>query len=227
MIRCWGQAKFSTDNIKLCGYELFIREQVNDQWVIPADFSRFDPVEITTLLKATVQTMPADLKTISFNLDQRQFIDTQYCERLATIKDQTHARLYVELTERLGSGTTLVTTEQLVTATRRFHDVGIPVCLDDVGTGTNQIALIQKLTPYVSEYKFALQNIRGTESLYQMQEQVRFWRNLALAQHKSFVLEGFEDRTDLPFIRDYHPDIVQGYYFSMPHKMVIAADFEI
>lgn len=227
MIRCWGQAKFSTDNIKLCGYELFIREQVDDQWVVPADFSRFDPVKITTLLNATVQTMPADLKIISFNLDQRQFVEAQYCELLATIKDQTHAQLCVELTERLGSGTTLVTTEQLVTAARRFHDAGIPVCLDDVGTGTNQIALIQQLAPYVSEYKFALQNIRGTESLSQMQEQVRFWRNLALEQHKSFALEGFEGRADLLFIRDYQPNIVQGYYFGIPHKMVIAADFAI
>lgn len=46
----------------------------------------------------------------------------------------------------------------LVSAARTYQEAGLWVCIDDVGTGDNQLSLVQALSPYVQEYKFALQN---------------------------------------------------------------------
>lgn len=227
MIRCWGQPKFATDDVKLFGYELFIREQHDHQWCVPTDFSAFRPDQIVDLLHETLKTLPHDLKIISFNLDQCQFVDPAYCTLLATICDQTQAKICVELTERLGNGATQVTVTQLKQAAQAYCKANIAVCIDDVSTGSNQLELVNQLNPYAVEYKFALQNVRGTQSCDQIQAAVAFWRTLAQEHHKLFGLEGFEHHEDVSLIRDFHPNIVQGYYFGRPHIMPIEADFRL
>lgn len=229
MIRCWGQPKYGIDKVKLIGYELFIREQSeeNGEWIVPYDFSRFSPKFVTDLLDKTIATFPRDLEILSFNLDQKQFVDLTYIKLIKDVQTRSSAKIYIELTERSGKGDTKIDTTKIVLAAKAYYDAGISVCIDDVGTGSNQVELINLLDPYVMEYKFALQNVRDKYSVQEINTEVEFWRDVATRHHKYFALEGFEKYEDVAFIERFHPDIVQGYFFGVPHIMPIAADFRL
>lgn len=226
MIRFFAQPKYSIAPVKIIGYELFIREQadVGGSWRLPADFSQFTPQQIVDLLAATLQTFPQGVTFISFNLDQEQFVDAAYWRLLADLQQQTPIKLHVELTERRGKGSVPITLQELAHAAKALQQGGLSVCLDDVGTGTNQYELVSVLNAYTAEYKFAIQNVRGKFSGDEIRKQIQFWRELALRHHKWFVLEGFEYASDSQLITDFHPDAVQGYYFGKPHFLPITAD---
>lgn len=227
MIRFFAQPKYSINTVKLIGYELFIREQadVGGNWRLPDDFSQFTPERITRLLAATLRTFPQGLSCVSFNLDQEQFVDLTYCRLLAELQAQTPIRLYVELTERQGNGSAGTTLAELAHAAAAYQKAGLAVCLDDVGTGTNQYDLVNAIAPYAVEYKFALQNVRGEISGDEIHTQIKFWREMALRQGKVFALEGFEYASDSHLIPKFRPDVVQGYYYGKPHFLPIADDF--
>jgi EAL domain-containing protein (putative c-di-GMP-specific phosphodiesterase class I) len=163
MIRFWGQQKYEPRTGRMIGYELFIRERdgLDGNWRLPADFSKMNAQQVTRLLADTMDSMPMDLEIVSFNLDERQFVDPQYRELLPNIQRLFKQRIVVELTERLGNGLSAVLPGELLNAARAYANIGISVCLDDVGTGFNQSELVHLLDPYVDEYKYALQNVRN------------------------------------------------------------------
>ncbi|WP_461215439.1 EAL domain-containing protein [Lacticaseibacillus sp. GG6-2] len=228
MIRLWGQPKYDATSGKLAGYELFLREQqeANGRWLLPKDFSQFSPQTMANLIEATLETLPKDFELVSFNLDQEQFIDPAYVALLVALQDKLTYDLVIELTERRGTGNVPVDAQMLIAAAKRFEEVGLVVCLDDVGTGANTKALVSALDPYVAEYKFALQNVRGKLSVAEIVTAITYWRIRAQQQHKRFALEGFEESTDIQLIRRFSPNLVQGYYFGRPHVLPIAADFD-
>lgn len=227
MIRFWGQPKYAAQNGKFIGYELFLREREgrDGQWQLPDDFGQFDAATITALLAKTCETLPKGLQLVSFNLDQAEFIDPAYIQLLAQLQAQLPFELIIELTEHGDRSATPVTREALLQATEALAETGLHVCLDDVGTGENQLELVKALLPFTSEYKFALQNVRGSLSMDSIREQIEFWSTLARQHHKTFALEGLETSQDNVLIHDFRPDIVQGYYYGKPHALPIAADF--
>lgn len=226
MIRLWGQAQFSIHSHKLAGYELFLREQQRPggPWRLPENISGIAPAKMTTLLAQTMATMPASLECVTFNLDQSQFIQTPYLAQLRALKATLPFRLGIELTERHGDESVPVTVADLVAAARGYHDAGLTVCLDDVGTGENLPELVQQLDPYVSEYKYAIQNVRNKLTPPQIEAEIDTWRKRALRLGKAFTLEGLEGPEHLVLIRSFKPDVVQGYYFGTPHVMVQLTD---
>ena len=156
MIRFWGQDKYSQR--ELIGYELFLREYNDGQWRFPADFGKFTASEFAQTLVDTIGALPAGIQLVSINLDQPQFIDPQYINQLGVAQRACPDTLIiVELTERPYN----VPIAQLVTAAAAYQDLGLWVCLDDVGTGANQVDLVEALAPHVKEYKFALQNFHN------------------------------------------------------------------
>lgn len=227
MIRFWGQSKFAPPNGKMIGYELFLREQKpgSSHWQVPHDFSRFTPEVMIGLMARTLPTLPDGLRLISFNLDQEQFVEPAYCRLTAELAKKLPYQLVVELTERRGHGSHPVAIADLEVAAKRFKQAGLTVCLDDVGTGENQQELVASLGPYVNEYKYALQNVRNKLSEAQIEAEIAMWHQAAVANHKFFALEGFEEAADIKLIEQFHPDIVQGYYYGKPHALPIQTDF--
>lgn len=215
MLTFFSQPKFSgvtTETEQPIGYELFIREYQDHRWVLPADFDSITAAEIETLLTETLNQLPETIQLISFNLEQSQFIQPEYAEMVARVQATTPIKIYTELTERANP---LVTPDQLLAGAQRFVALGLLVGLDDVGTGMNTPNLALKLNDYVSEYKFALQNLRPFNTIAEIADQLDFWSQLAQEQHKIMAIEGVESETELKQVqRDYPCDIIQGYYLG-------------
>ena len=228
MIRLWGQAQYSIENKQLSGYELLLREQKGpgDPWRLPQNIATIDPQLMIQLLEQTLSTLPAGLDFVAFNLDESQFIQGDYFNLLTELSKKIPFKLYIELTERLGAEDASVTLQQLVDAAERYQSAGLVVCLDDVGTGNNLRELVTALDPYVSEYKYALQNRRETITPVQLVSAVNYWRQRAKRFHKHFTLEGLDAPEDRALIRQFLPDYVQGYYFGTPHQLVIDSDLD-
>lgn len=212
----------------MIGYELFLRERNSstEVWQLPSDFSQFSASEIVELLEATINGLPEGLKLISFNLDQKQFIDPEYLLLLPQLQRRVDVSIVVELTERSGDGAIEYSEDDVVNAARQLNDHHIKVCIDDVGTGMNQPDLLTRLDPYTTEYKVALQNLRGNTDYQDIVRATTYWANRAHALNLQLAIEGFEEAADVEFIARLHPDIVQGFYYGKPRALPILADFE-
>ena len=209
------QAKFSGDGRRQhIGYELFAREYEDGRWSLPADFNAISAIDIRRMLSEALLHLDFTTALISFNLEQQQFIDPAYVEAVALVQSRTSITLITELTERADAGVTL---DQLQRGAKRFHDAGLQVCIDDVGTGSNDLQLVTALAPYVNEYKFALQNLRPFAQLSEIAPTLNYWYHIAESQHKKMAIEGIETAPGVAKLEsDYPCDILQGYYLAKP-----------
>lgn len=215
MIRFWGQPRYSREPLKPIGYELFLRENLNGLWRVPNDFSRFTPCQITDLLKKTAPQLSQGMQRVSINLDIDQFIDSRFYRAFFAVKTQLpYLRISIELTEH--SSSQIISDEQLVLAAKHFADANLHVILDDVGSGDNQINRVELLDPYVTEYKFAVQNFRPYESLNDIMPNLLFWHQLAAKHQKLFTIEGVESKKDLLILSHCRVDMLQGYDLGKP-----------
>lgn len=219
MFRFFGQPKFDLDDSHPwpVGYELFVRENVDGRWVLPKDFSKLTDVTIESLLDEFIEAVPEHIALISFNLEQDQFIEPKYLQMVQRVEARCHIRLFVELTERLAPG---VSEAQLIDAAKRFHEAGVLVCIDDVGTGQNTPQMVEAMNCSIAEYKFALQNFRPFNSLAEVKSQLDFWFSMAKRHGKMLALEGIETQAELDQIRAEYPcDIIQGYLLGKPELL--------
>lgn len=199
------------------GYELFIREYRDGHWILPEDFEAISAATLESLLLKSLQILPTETTLLSFNLEQTQFIDPQYADMIARVQAQTQIRLFTELTERNNPA---VTVSQLLGASQHFKQLGLLVCVDDVGTGDNQPTLVMQLDDYVDEYKFALQNLRPFNAIQSVEPELKYWYDLAATHHKVLAIEGVETADELAFVQHHYPcDIIQGYYIGRPVKL--------
>lgn len=220
MLRFWGQPKYADQ--EWFADELFLREYDGDQWRFPRAFGRFDGGTVASLLQATIQTLPANIQMVSLNLDQPEFVRADYLAALPRLQAACpDMQICVELTERPHG----VATAALVAAAEVYQAAGLWACIDDVGTGANTIGLVQALAPYVHEYKFALQNFHDKKDFITLVSPLlQFWREQAEISNHFFAIEGFEVKSDLVIAANYHPDIMQGYYFGRPTLLAIGGE---
>lgn len=218
MLHFIGQPKFSGHYPHtLIGYELFARECRDGHWQLPEDFNAITPEEIEAMLIEAVKVMGPEIELLSFNLEQRQFIDPAYTAVIAKVQATTAINLLTELTERQDGD---ITHEQLRQAANRFVDAGLTVCIDDVGTGANTEALVDALDPAITEYKFALQNLRPYWRLSEVANQLAKWYNLAKKQHKVLAIEGIETPEELAALAEHYPaKVFQGYLLGRPEAL--------
>ncbi len=218
MIRFFGQPQFTANDYTIEGYELFLRERVDHQWVFPDDFKEFTAYETANLLVQTIRAMPRNIKFVSFNLDPDQFVDPAYQTYLPRVQEQIlPLQLCVELTEHPCAPR--VPNAQLVVAAEGFKSHQLAVVLDDVGTGNNTPPFAELLASSLAEYKFAIQNFRNAHEPSEIVKKLSYWHKLADIAHKRFVIEGFESKDDLTLLKDYSADLVQGYYLGRPKLM--------
>lgn len=215
MISFFGQPKYAKH--EFIGYELFLREYVDGKWHFPEDFGKFDPTDFADALIATLHLVLGNTQMVSINLDPDDFVSPRYVTELGRAQIACpDVQIIVELTEHPGH----VSLKQLAAAADSYRKQDLWVCLDDVGTGQNQIDLVTTLAPYVQEYKFALQNFHDQKDFITLvSPQLQFWREQANIADVLFAIEGFENQSDLKIATDYHADLLQGYYFGRPHLL--------
>lgn len=219
MYQFFGQRRFTktSDGFASTGYELFLRERTLTGWRVPADFSVITYKEFAKSLWATLSRMPKCVQQISFNLEPRQFIDEDFLQSIVSVAREFNFNMSVELVERRTADVSL---DMLVKYAQRYQANGLSVCIDDVGTGTNTLELVNRLNPYVDEYKYAIQNVRDTKPFVQIIYESRVWQYRARQAGKKFTLEGIENAFELKEAADrYHCDYFQGFYLSQPEKL--------
>ncbi|WP_412989414.1 EAL domain-containing protein [Pediococcus siamensis] len=223
MIRFWGQPKLSRKNLQLMGLELFLRQKTPNGWQLPEDFGRFTPQEISDLLIQTALNLDSKILSLSLNLDPEQFIDPQFWVALKNCQQHLgEIKLEVELTEHPAKHP--IDSQQIIQAAQKYYEAGIPLIIDDVGSEDNRLTRVLSLNPFVQEYKFAIQNFRQTMTMAVILQQLSFWCDQAVAQHKFITVEGIESQQDLSALQDYPIDMVQGYGLGKPTYLATIQD---
>lgn len=218
MLAFFGQPIFSSTNHPgaAMGYELFVREQVADQWRAPTDFNQISVADLRSLLTQTLQH-PLSVTVLALNLEPSQFVDPHYSDMLIEVQATTDVQLIVELTERFDEALNL---DLVIAAARKFHRHGLLVSIDDIGTGANTPKLIMLINEFIYEYKFAIQNFRPFQSMTDIAPIIDFWHDMKNIHHKTFAIEGIETAEELTFIKNrYSFDIIQGYYTGRPELL--------
>ncbi|WP_390406350.1 EAL domain-containing protein [Lacticaseibacillus jixiensis] len=212
----YGQPKFllSALDANAVGYELLIRRHHNGQWLLPEDFTKLPSEQFEVLLQQALQVMPATITAVSFNLERVHFVDPQYLAMVSHVQASTPIQLTVELTERHDP---TIDNTRIIEAAKAFFAAGISVCIDDVGSGNNLPGLVEAMTPYVTSYKFGLQNLRMFNDDADLRDRLAFWAKRAETSHKRFDVAGVESLDDIAYLQDLHAcTYVQGYYFGQP-----------
>ncbi|WP_461213591.1 EAL domain-containing protein [Lacticaseibacillus sp. GG6-2] len=219
----FGQPQYSGKLASdVVGYELLIRQRVGNHWLLPTDLTALPPAPFERLLREAISSLPTMPAHISLNLERRHFVDPRFLEMILHVQADTTARLTVELTER---NDTTVKNQEIIATARRYFEAGIDLCIDDIGLGDNLPGFVEALSPYVSSYKFNLQNLRQLMPDCDIDERFSFWYQHAQARHKQFLVAGIESLDEITKLRKLKAcDIVQGYYFGIPVPLSTSED---
>lgn len=211
----FGQPQYSGNlTSDVVGYELLIRQRVGNHWRLPTDLTALPPAQFERLLQEAISSLPTMPAHISFNLERRHFIDPRFLQMILHVQADTATKLTVELTERRDP---TIKNQQIVAAARQYFEAGIDLCIDDIGLGDNLPGFVEALAPYVSGYKFNLQNLRQMMPDRDIDERFSFWYQRAQVGHKQFHVAGVESLDEVASLRNLNAcDVIQGYYFGMP-----------
>lgn len=190
--------------------ELLLRlfDHEHDRWVLPEMFDISVETQINLVQKALAVS---STRRLSINLTLKQFADPAIAEQLCAFKKSKAGpdELSVEITDVPDFATT-----RQITAIYRAN--GVRIDIDDVGSD-NSYEVVRDLLPYVDGVKFAMQNLRHSQTPQLMQERITFWKQVADDGHLDFILEGVESADEVTFAHDQLGiEFFQGYYYSKP-----------
>lgn len=192
MYRFFVQPQINQDNHRVFGYEVLLRKQQHDCWVLPKHFTDISIPEQTKLLEETANSLHTAVnnQVLAFNIDNQQLRNPLTLGSIIALKKQiAPAALTIELTEA-------PSLEEIKTFSLAVHQYGIDLVLDDVGTGSNTYQNIRDLLPFVDEIKFAMQNLRQTGEEALIPSSLAFWAQVARDYRLRLILEGVEDEKD-------------------------------
>ncbi|WP_407892748.1 diguanylate cyclase domain-containing protein [Lacticaseibacillus sp. N501-2] len=196
--------------------ELLLRtyDIAQGRWVLPNSFDLAIDLQVQLIYQAVAN---AHSKNVAINLTLAQFADPQTAYALIACL-QSHDGPDA-LTVEIVDVPDLATTRSISAI---YRAAGIQIHIDDVGSD-NSFELVQQLIPYVDGVKFAMQNLRQTESTQRIQERIRFWAEVAQKNSLQIILEGVEAQADIDFVEALGIHYFQGYFFAKPALPQLAA----
>ncbi|NLR10218.1 MULTISPECIES: EAL domain-containing protein [Lactobacillaceae] len=212
MYRFFVQPQINQNDHKIFGYEVLLRKQKDQSWVLPQHFTDISVEEQTALLEQTVAALDTTTNklVLAFNLNNQQLRDPFTLGNIITLKKRINpAALTIELTEA-------PTLPEVQLFSLAFHQYGIKLVLDDVGTGSNIYDNIHHLLPYVDEIKFAMQNLRMENREADIPDALAFWSKIAKHYRLQLVLEGVENSEDQQLAKKFGITLHQGYLYGKP-----------
>jgi EAL domain-containing protein (putative c-di-GMP-specific phosphodiesterase class I) len=216
MYRFFAQSQVNTRTRSLIGYEMLIREGNDQGWQLPQSFAAIPLAEQISLIKRAGSELALKVESISFNLNQKQFMNDQMAEALCQAQQQIYPiTLVVELTEDQTAGT--ISQQALKRRAMTYLHYGMELSIDDVSTGENTYEKIKFLLPLASEIKVPLQNFRQEHREAEIPGQLIFWRQKARKQNLRLIVEGIESPIDEELLDELALPLRQGYYYGKPH----------
>lgn len=150
---------------------------------------------------------------VSVNLSARSLTDLDLANRVANACDRhglAAGRLLLELTETASTDDEVTALDVLT----RFRIKGIPLSLDDFGTGHS--TLVQLARQPFSELKIDRRFVQGAATSVDSQAIVRAMVGLAHGLKLTVTAEGVEDAWTYAFLNDIGCDVAQGYHVAKP-----------
>ncbi len=146
---------------------------------------------------------------ISVNASSLEMVSDEYFNHIKSFIYETNMpkeNLVIELTE----GTTISDSQNLITYTKMFNDIGIKIALDDFGTGYNAIASMMDM--HLNELKIDRSFIKGypnhsgalTKSIIKMGEALKL----------DVITEGVETEIQKDSLIESGCHLMQGYLFQ-------------
>lgn len=192
---------------------MLLRQEDNGSWHLPQDFTALSIKEQAKLVEKTAMSIKNHLgehKGLSFNLNREQACAASTLDEIIALKKRIQPiSLIIELTEALP-------VELVKAFSKKLHQYGIPLVIDDVGTGSNTYDNIKESLPYVDKIKFAMQNLRMAGKAEEIPASLTFWVNQAEKYYLGMVLEGVEDNKDQTLAKKFGINIQQGYLYGKP-----------
>lgn len=223
MYRYFLQPQLDVLNNSLIGYEMLIRQRVDDKWVLPQNFESI-PIDIQAdLMTKTAKKLMLKIGSVSFNVNQSQFIDPTIAKAIVAAQKQIYpVNLVLEVTEEVTDDH--ITNRQIIDQVHYFDQRGIQLSLDDVGTGLNTYKHLEPILSYASEIKFAMQNFRQEGRTAEIPENLKFWKKIADQYKLRLILEGVENQDEADMADSLEIDLCQGWFYGKPHLFKLDGD---
>ncbi|ETY72726.1 EAL domain-containing protein [Lactiplantibacillus fabifermentans] len=213
MYRFFVQPQVDQRQKNVFGYELLLRKETDGgQWVVPERFTELPLVKQAQLLEELAQQLStkATNQVLALNLNREQAEDPSMLGTIIYLKKRLNpAALTIEFTEN-------PTLAEIQKYSLFFHQYGIQLSIDDVGTGSNTFNNIHHLLPFVDQIKFAMQNFRMHGRADQIPASLNFWHQIARQYCLDFILEGVEDESDQLMAEQLGIERHQGYFYGKP-----------
>lgn len=104
--------------------------------------------------------------------------------------------------------------EMAITVLDDLTEMGLPLSIDDYGTGYSSMSYLKKLP--IQELKIDKSFILGLARSREDQILVRSTIDMAHSLGLKVTAEGVEDEVSVDLLREFGCDLVQGYFFSRP-----------
>ncbi|KRM55251.1 sensor domain-containing diguanylate cyclase [Lacticaseibacillus sharpeae] len=199
----------SSDDHQLIARELLLRMRSADgaRWLLPNTFDIDVDVQIALIRSVLVD---AETQHLGLNLLPSQFVDFRVARALSTFVQSTpNFNLTIELTG-------VPDAENLTVLMGIYHDAGIRIAIDNVGSVNHYEAMVP-LLKYVDVLKFSLQNLRRSHDTVNLDTRINFWKQVADDNGCLLMVTGVETRRDATHLRSRFGITVQeGYLYGKP-----------
>lgn len=220
------QPKVNVKNGRVMGLESLIRwERPGYGLVSPAEF--IPVLEETGLIVAVgtwvIQAVCKQIGLwlrasigpvqVSVNVSSRQFMESDlYAVITQAVRDnQVDAHLLeLELTE----STLMVNTHHTIETLQNLKKEGIQISIDDFGTGYSSLAYLRRFP--IDKLKIDIAFIRNITSNPDDAAMVLAIIRIAHSLKLAVIAEGVETIEQFAYLKRYHCDQIQGYFYSRP-----------
>ncbi|MDH4101460.1 MAG: GGDEF domain-containing phosphodiesterase, partial [Nitrospirota bacterium] len=150
---------------------------------------------------------------VAVNISIHNLHDDNFPDQIAGLLAKWHvfpSVLEMEITESL----MMENPERTLNILKKINDLGIPLSLDDFGTGFSSLAYLKRLP--VSQLKIDKSFVSDMETNENDRMIVKSIIGLSHDLNFKVVAEGVENESEIQLLREMGCDIVQGYHVSKP-----------
>jgi diguanylate cyclase (GGDEF)-like protein/PAS domain S-box-containing protein len=224
-LQLYYQPKVQVGTMRVYGAEALVRWISPDYGLLPPD--QFIPLAEQTglicpltqwVLETAVQQCRRWLDvglqlSIAVNISAWNLRETALPDTIAALLERYHVSphlLRIEVTE----SAVMTDLDKALDVLDRIVKLGIPISVDDFGTGQSSLTYLKRLP--VDELKIDLAFVRDMATNEVDAAIVRSTILLAHSLDLKVVAEGVEDQAALDLLASYQCDTIQGYFLSRP-----------